>query len=106
MTPEQPAMLRVAMSREGDAVIVVWLSGQLDLSTVDATTPAIAEIRRERPARVVFDLRNLEFMDSSGIAMLLTVLPLTDEILLRRPSETIRNVIQLTGLEETLRFSE
>jgi anti-anti-sigma factor len=54
------------------------------------------------PERVDFDLGALEFMDSSGIALLLRVAAKAQTVRVREPSELIRRLIEATGLSEIL----
>ncbi|MGH9071219.1 MAG: STAS domain-containing protein [Acidimicrobiales bacterium] len=51
---------------------------------------------------VVFDLGGLEFMDSSGIALLLGAVSRVGPVGVRHPSAVIARVIQLTGLSDLL----
>ena len=59
---------------------------------------AFDAIVADRPARVVIDLSELRFIDSSGLSLLLAVADQVAEVELRDPSAMIRKVIGLTGL--------
>ena len=56
--------------REGDDVVVARLTGELDISGADSTGQRIAEAVPSSARGVVVDMSELEFIDSSGIAML------------------------------------
>ena len=46
------------------------LGGERDLRTVPALTAVLDEIERDAPPLIVVDLRELQFMDSSGLGEL------------------------------------
>jgi anti-anti-sigma factor len=74
------------------------LTGELDIASVGPIRAAIDAIVAQRPERVVIDLTDLRFMDSSGLALLLVMADQVAEVELRNSSEMIRKVIELTGL--------
>jgi len=61
----------VNASRGGDHAITFSLSGELDLSTVDQLQSGLDACVNGRPELVVLDLRSLEFMDSTGLRLML-----------------------------------
>jgi anti-anti-sigma factor len=63
------------VSHDASGVPVIKLSGEIDMSNVDALRGTIDPVVEHGPERVDFDLSALEFMDSSGIALLLRVRP-------------------------------
>lgn len=86
---------------EGDAPVLV-LHGQLDLSSVEEVRPVVDELLAREPTRLIVDVGGLEFMDSSGIALLLVIATKLRRLELRNPSLIIRRVIETTGLSGTL----
>jgi anti-anti-sigma factor len=58
----------------------------------------------EHCERVVFDLSDLEFMDSSGIAVLVFAANSIPQIELRSASPIIRRIIEVTGLSNFLKL--
>ncbi len=74
------------------------LSGALDLGSVAAVRSAIDTLVAERPSRVIIDLSELRFMDSSGLTLLLGVIDQVAEVELRDPPAMIRQLIHITGL--------
>ena len=66
--PGKPA--DVKSRREGDAVMVA-VAGELDLSTVDQLDAAIREAEETKVNRIVVDLSDLSFVDSTGLGILL-----------------------------------
>jgi anti-sigma B factor antagonist len=74
------------------------LTGELDIGSVGPIRAACDAIVANGPTRVVVDLSELRFMDSSGLSALLGMADQVAEVELRDPSAVIRKVIELTGL--------
>jgi anti-sigma B factor antagonist len=55
---------------EWDGVPVIGAEGEVDLGTVDQLRKAASELVRQRPATLIFDLRKVTFIDSSGLGIL------------------------------------
>ena len=62
--------LNMETDRKADRTVIV-LSGELDLSTASSVEAELASAERERPPLMVLDLRELQFMDSTGLRLLL-----------------------------------
>ncbi len=63
-------MLDVSVERRG-GICVVAFSGELDISEVARVESELAPIEAEAPSVLVFDLRGLTFIDSSGLRLVL-----------------------------------
>jgi anti-anti-sigma factor len=94
-----PEAFSVRTEQHGDASVVVP-TGELDLATAPALEEALARAFDSSSTRVVLDLRELEFIDSSGLRTLLTA---------RRQSEDSGAQFSLVaghrGLERTLEIA-
>jgi anti-sigma B factor antagonist len=77
---------------------IIRIAGEVDMSNAALVGEAVDVVVVRRPERIVFDLGDLEFMDSSGLAMLLNVAAQIDTVELRSPLPLLRRVIELTGL--------
>lgn len=55
----------------------------------------------QRPARLVFDLAMLEFLDSSGIAVMLRAAAVIPSVVIVNPSDLITQILSATGLTDT-----
>jgi anti-sigma B factor antagonist len=95
-------MATVAVSEPSGEVVTISVSGELDISSVPPVQEAVDLALASSPQLVVFELADLRFMDSSGIAMLLSVAQRVSRVVLRRPSEIVRRIIDATGLAEAL----
>ena len=54
---------------EGTAVVI--LSGELDVATADSVEHALLDVERGEPERLLLDLRDLRFIDSTGLSLLI-----------------------------------
>jgi anti-sigma B factor antagonist len=57
--------------RRDDGTVVLGLAGELDLATAGSVEAAVARARAGGLARLVLDLRELAFLDSTGIQEIL-----------------------------------
>lgn len=93
------------MSEERETAIVA-LEGEIDLSTVPDAERKIADAEASAPGRLVIDLRDVTFMDSSGLRALLTAHRRAEEagrgFALVRGSDTVTRLLDVTGLSERL----
>lgn len=101
--------LAVRTVRDGDAC-AISLHGELDLANVATAEAALRDALDRGEAQVIVDMRKLEFIDSTGIALLVSALGRNgDEQRLRFiPSESpaVIRVLELTGLAERLPLAE
>jgi anti-anti-sigma factor len=86
---------------DASGATTVHLAGELDISSVPDVEAGIEAAIEQAGPLLVFDLTGLTFMDSSGIAMLLRAAERT-ELALRNPSDTVRSIIDATGLADVL----
>jgi anti-sigma B factor antagonist len=75
--PEDGRTLSIGIERVGANVSVVFLEGELDLSTVPQLEKRLFAQTRTK-ATVVVDLTRVTFIDSSGIALLIRAFRETD----------------------------
>jgi anti-anti-sigma factor len=101
-----PHDVSVTVEKAGDGGgVVIRLAGELDLATSATVAQAVETVLATGPARAVFDLSALTFMDSSGIALLLSVAQRVP-VVVRSPSPIVRQVITMTGLAQALPMVE
>ena len=95
-------LFSLCVHREGDAS-VVWLSGELDLEHAHEVAAALVHAEG---STVVVDLSELELIDSSGIAALLTarrrIRAEGRHFEIRRARGATRRVFLAGGLEDQL----
>ena len=83
-------------------VAVVRVAGELDLSCADQVAAALDAAVPLASDRLVVDLAELRFMDSSGLAVLLRAALAVPVVEIRDPSPAVRRLIVLSGLTSTL----
>ncbi len=90
-----------------DGTRVVSLSGELDLSNAGTAETALQEAR-EADAPLIIDMRELEFIDSTGIALLVGIIRGEGPEIRFVPSDSpsVTRVMELTGLAGRLSLVE
>ena len=95
----------VGMTRRQDGSITLALSGELDLSTLDQLETAV-DGGLDGAATVVLDLRELTFLDSSGLRAMLALQAGQREkggrLVLVRGPRRVHRVLELTKADEEL----
>jgi anti-sigma B factor antagonist len=86
-------------------VVTVAVAGQLDLSSEAVLRDGLQLAMAGNPTEIIFDVTELTFMDSSGLAQLLIAAQQVDSVQLRNPSDIIRRLITISGLTDTLRLA-
>jgi len=81
------------------------ISGDLDLSNAENIRSLIEVALTPDIRRLVFEVSELAFMDSSGIALLAALAQKVSQAELRNPSPGVTRLIQLTALDQLLRIS-
>ena len=81
---------------------VICLSGELDMVSVERVRSVVEGALTAEDDRIAFDVSELEFMDSSGIALLVSAARTARQVELRHPTPIVRRLIELTGLTELL----
>jgi stage II sporulation protein AA (anti-sigma F factor antagonist) len=90
--------------RDDSGARVVNLVGEIDIANADALGEQLDQLIGAGADRLVVDLSALDFMDSSGIAMLLRAAGRVDSMSVRNPTDAVRRIIECTGLADTLRI--
>ncbi len=93
---------RAEITADATGVPIIKLTGEIDLSNVDSVRATIESTVSGAPERIVFDLRGLDFLDSSGIALLLYAAANARTVQLRHSSDIVRRLIEVTGLSDVL----
>jgi anti-sigma B factor antagonist len=87
---------------------LVRLAGELDLQVADHVGTAVEELLDAGCAAVVVDLRELSFLDSSGVHMLIEARRSAERrrrrLALIRGPRNVQRVLQITGTEALFAF--
>lgn len=81
--------------------------GEIDLSCADELRDAIESVLESQGGRpIVIDLRDVTFIDSTGVKELLRPTIDGHAVTLRQPSTTVRKVLDLAGLTGTVTIEQ
>lgn len=106
---QPPDSFRCETGRAGDTV---WVRpvGELDLDTEPQLEESIAAMRELGAPRLVLDLRELTFMDSTGLRLVIRWDTRSREqgfeFAIVRGPDVVQRVVRLTGMEEQLTFTD
>jgi anti-anti-sigma factor len=103
---EGAAHADVTATSDAAGTLTIRIAGELDMSNVAAVEGEVSRLRAEMPALPTFDLSELEFIDSSGLAMLLRLFAAAGAVHIRGASDAVRLVIDSTGLRDVLRVEQ
>ncbi|HET8607408.1 MAG TPA: STAS domain-containing protein [Gaiellaceae bacterium] len=98
---EQPV---IDVEQRGDAY-VVRLGGELDLYNADKVRTALLDVAGRAPERLVLDLEQVEFVDSTALGALIEArasMPNRRGLLLAQPNIETRRALQVSGLDRHL----
>jgi len=101
-----PSVASMEVSAAGPGGLTVKVSGELDYSSAPSLESEVDRILGLTASSIVFDLGDLRFMDSSGIAILLRIVDVFGPATVVHPTSIIRRVVENLGLETLLRLAE
>ena len=92
------------IKEEGDQLLV-RISGEIDHhSAVSVRAEIDSKISSVHPKKTVIELSNIDFMDSSGLGLIMgryqRMRAIGGELVLRDPNERILKIFKLAGLEK------
>jgi anti-sigma B factor antagonist len=93
----------------GEQAYEVHLLGELDMSTAPQLRDELLRLTSNGAREVTVDLSDLQFMDSTGLSVLITGLKRLREkggdMALRSPTPGTRRVLEITGLTDIFAIS-
>jgi anti-anti-sigma factor len=99
----QPFSAIVAI--DGDRA-TVSLHGELDMSGVDRAREAIEQAEAGSATLLILDLSELEFMDSTGLEVVLRAARRAHDsgrrLIVQRPSRYVRRLLEMTAIDQSL----
>jgi anti-sigma B factor antagonist len=94
-------LLTIGRDVDGDSV-ALRLHGEIDLFSAPLLDDALRDAERSHPVRIVIDCSGLEFIDSSGLSVLIDAQRRADErghaFLLSRVPDHAARIFAITGL--------
>ena len=99
----------VTIAERGDTVHAS-LRGELDISTATRLEENLERIEADEPAVLILDLSRLDFMDSTGLRLLISADSRARDagrrLVLVQGNEMVQRVLRLTRLDERLEIVE
>ena len=92
----------VAAVERTDGTLVIRLQGELDLYNADAVREALFACCAEQPQRLVVDLSDVKFVDSTALAVLIEASSRLAEgngLVLAAPGRETRRALEISGLD-------
>jgi anti-sigma B factor antagonist len=92
-----------------NGAIVVRLVGELDLYNAPEIREALLKVCQEQPERLVVDLAQVDFVDSTALGVLIearTELPNRKTFLLAAPARETHRALTISGLDQHLAVHE
>jgi anti-anti-sigma factor len=90
--------------------IILALAGELDLQSAPELDRQIRELGETSPGRLLIDLSALEFMDSTGLSVMIRAQRSASanghRLSLRRGSTQVQRLFELTGVVEHFAFED
>jgi anti-sigma B factor antagonist len=93
-----------------DGEVVISVRGELDLQTCPLLWNRLAEAIPLTRERLVVDLRNATFIDSTGLAVFVRAFKRLrhggSDLVLRSPNKSARKVLHITGLDRVMTIED
>ena len=94
--------------KEIDGKYVVTLEGEMDTAAANEAEDVLKELYKNEGKEVVFECKDLEYIASSGLRILINILKVTmakgSRVVLRNVNDDIKNVFKLTGFLNIFEF--
>jgi anti-sigma B factor antagonist len=110
-----PAPFEATAAQLDDGVHVISVRGELDLSNAGNLEPALGEAIASGEGSVLIDLTECEFIDSTGIALIVRAWQRLDSaaegegrgrFVICSDNTQVRRVLEITGLEHSMSIHE
>jgi stage II sporulation protein AA (anti-sigma F factor antagonist) len=99
--------LNITVDHDGD-IPIIRAVGELDLATVPELRAIVMEMTDLQPREIVFDLRHISYMDSSGLGILVSAKKRLGahrgEVVLITDQTPVLKALSLSGLDQIMRI--
>jgi anti-sigma B factor antagonist len=94
------------VQEETQEQFVLYVSGELDLSVVPQMRAALVPVMNRTDKALILNLKQLKYIDSTGIGIIVSLLKLRDELkapfFVREIPSAIQRLFDLTGISRYL----
>ena len=98
--------LNASLSNEPDGSLVVALDGELDMESSRLVSECVSTALDAGEARIVIDLRDVRFIDSRGLAALVSVHRDAQDagksLVVRAPTKRSLDLFAMSGVDQVL----
>lgn len=98
--------VRIEVSESGDDAVLIALEGDLDISGVPTLEKELKRLEGQGPAHIILDLRQLLFLDSSGLRAIVSADSRARrdgwKLTVVQGPETVRRVFSITLMDKRL----
>lgn len=88
----------------------VKLMGELDIETSAVLKERLGEILEEKMASIIINAEDLEYIDSTGLGMLISVIKTLKtsgkELVIVSPKDSVLKLFRITGLDKVFTLRE
>lgn len=103
VTAEQEVGLSLSVERNGEEAVVL-VGGELEFGTAAPLRTVLLDVAHDGADRLVVDLEAVEFIDSTGISLLVQAKQRLEaqgaQLVLRRPAHRVVRVLEIAGLRD------
>jgi anti-sigma B factor antagonist len=107
--PSVPEYLSVDISRN-ERGVVVHVRGEIDMASAPQLEAAIDRAREDRPEQLDLDLAEVDFIDISGLRVLINAYQRANKqgerLILQRASPPVRRLLALSSVSELIPVAE
>jgi anti-sigma B factor antagonist len=97
--------MQIEVAKTG-SVTVMDIEGRIDSGTASGLSQALSEAIEKGATRLVIDLEGVDYVSSAGLRELVTALKKVNQddgdLRLASPSDRVREVLELSGLDSIL----
>lgn len=104
MALEQAPALTIG-ERWDAGVAIATVRGEIDITTVATLSEHLGHLARKNPQRLVIDLAEVSFIDSSGLGGFVRIrraLPPGCPVVIRSPQRRVWQLFKITGLDSVI----
>ena len=104
-----PIPFEVATTEKEGGVRIVAIRGELDMNTAPELESTLESVTSSRDGSVLIDLSDCEFIDSTGVALIVQAWQRVDQaadgegrLVLCCPNSQVRRLLDITGVQNSI----
>jgi anti-sigma B factor antagonist len=90
----------MTVATEADGALCIRLGGDLDIASLPDVESELNRLLTRKPRPLLLDLADLDFLDSSGVALLIRLANRFTPVQTRHATEPVRRVLGVLGLAD------